>query len=171
MRIVLQHVLHQQRQSAKTFAHIRLAARKPHPDTRRNRDHRASSAAITCRKASVLTVPLTRSLVPLVSSISIEPASCATGAGTDVGSEGKLPKNFTAGAAAIRTGTKPSTCPRLPVSPASLRQRNSKLLAITCRRATADTDAVIVSSKARCRSSSDDRRLVSTTIILSLESF
>ena len=118
---------------------------------------------MTCRKASGFTVPLTRSLMPPTSSISIEPASCAAGA--DVDGAGKL----IAGDAVICTGTKPSSCRRLPVSPASLRQRNSKLLAMPCFLATADTGKCCVSSTARRRSSSDQRRRVSTTTILSLE--
>ena len=164
MRISFQDSLYQQRQSAEALAHIRLAARKPHPDTRRDRNHQFVSAATTCRKASGFTVPLTRSLMPPTSSISMLPAAGVTGA--DVEGEDRLPAQFTAGTdearasrrdVAICTGTKPATtrdplgssvCRRLPVSPASLRQRNSKLLAMPYFRATADTGKCRVSSTA-----------------------
>ena len=71
--------------------------------------------------------------------------------------------------AAIRTGTNGAIDPRLADKPASLRQRNSRLLAIPNFRATAETAMCCVSSTACRRSSSDQHRLVSITTILSLE--
>jgi hypothetical protein len=47
MRVVLQRLLHHQRKAIKSLAHVGVAGRQPHPDARRNRDHRRDSALTT----------------------------------------------------------------------------------------------------------------------------
>ena len=90
--------------------------------------------------------------MPSENSISIVPTSgVAESEASGVVDAGMLITD--AGAAAIRTGTNGAIALRLAERPASLRQRNSKLLAIPYLRATAETGNVRVASTACLRSS------------------
>src|SRR3954469_12571271 len=83
VRIALEHLLHLQRQAVKAAPHVGMAARQPHPCTRRDRDHRRRlplaklfSSADTVKRS---TGPVIRIRPPPANSISMTPAGSAVG--------------------------------------------------------------------------------------------
>src|ERR1700686_3779122 len=70
MRVPADRLLHLQRQPVHAAPHIGAADRQPHPNTRRNRDHRRSRTSSPSRSAEALT-PLPTRTRYLASSISI----------------------------------------------------------------------------------------------------
>src|ERR1700760_3866956 len=70
-RIAAQHLLHLQRQRGEAFAHVGVARRQPHPNSRRNRNHRGSRASMIRRSTSTSTPASTMTRRPPASSISI----------------------------------------------------------------------------------------------------
>src|SRR5262245_8895231 len=84
VRITPQRLLHQQRQSIKTLAHVGVPGRQPHPRPARGRDrHRraAASAAITADTVAGSTAPVIRTRAPPANSISTAPAVATGGTG------------------------------------------------------------------------------------------
>src|ERR1700723_2059912 len=74
MRIALQRLLHDQRKPIESLAHVGAPRRKPHPNGRRDRDHRRDSALTTRASAAVSTSAPTTTRSPPTSAISIRPA-------------------------------------------------------------------------------------------------
>src|SRR5262245_29022577 len=91
VRITPQRLLHQQRQTIKALAHIRVAGRQPNPRAARDRDHRRplplASAFINADTVEASTAPVIRIRPPPANSISITPAvSCDPAGAADAGS-------------------------------------------------------------------------------------
>src|SRR6516162_6682455 len=70
-RIAMQHLLHLQRQRGEAFAHVGVARRQPHPNSRRDRNHRRSRTSMRRPSASTSMPASTMIRRPLVNSISI----------------------------------------------------------------------------------------------------
>src|SRR6516162_8604455 len=70
-RIAMQHLLHLQRQRGEAFAHVGVARRQPHPNSRRDRNHRRSRTSMRRPSASTSMPASTMMRRPLVNSISI----------------------------------------------------------------------------------------------------
>src|SRR5215204_1564580 len=101
--IVAQHLLNLQRQGRKSFAHIRVPGRQPHPHARRDRDHRRSRTSRMRDKAAALTPDPTMMRRPRASTISIRssPAFAKLDAVCGVAT--------LRGSGTITAGTKPGT--------------------------------------------------------------
>lgn len=134
-RIVPQHLLHLQRQRRKALAHIRVARRQAHANTRRQQDHRCRSTLITRPSTTAPTSLPAINRQPPGSSMSIEPAIDAATAGTNL--------------------APPDPWTSVP----HRRHVNSRLGLTSCRLAAIDTDALRskLSATFRRRSSSDLR--------------
>src|SRR3984957_12075632 len=78
MRIALQRLLHDQRKPIEPLAHVGAPRRKPHPNGRRDRDHRRDSALTTRTSAAAPT----RIRSPAASTISMRPTSTRADAST-----------------------------------------------------------------------------------------
>src|SRR5215204_6435646 len=108
MRIALELLLGQQRQSIKALAHVRVAGRKPHPNPARDRNHRRRSlrttAAIAAEAVAASTKPVMRSRAPLANSISIIPGGAAE------------TRSFDATATAAKRTASARTAPAWPVA-------------------------------------------------------
>src|SRR5690349_11929336 len=127
VRVLLERLLHQQRQPIEASAHVGVTGRQPNPYPRRNRDHRRRSpldnAATAAVSAAGSTTPVIRIRVPLANSISIRPAADRT---IDEGS-------------ATRTAAKPAVIFRRLHS--CRRHPYNRLGWMPAARATADTPA------------------------------
>src|SRR6202451_2209354 len=82
MRIALQRLLHDQRKPIESLAHVGAPRRKPHPNGRRDRDHRRDSALTTRASAAASTSAPTRIRSPAASTISMRPTNTRTDAST-----------------------------------------------------------------------------------------
>src|SRR5215216_191232 len=159
VRITLELLLHQQRQSIKTLAHVRMAARQPNPHAARDRDHRRRSppisAAIVADTVATSTEPVIRSRAPVANSISITPQVTASGG------------------ASVATATAANAGTARRRSHNSRRQRYNWLTWIPDCRAIYDATAPGSSVAATIRSLSvrDHRRRRSTDVITSTRAF
>ena len=75
-------LLDEQREPVKALAHVGVARRQPHPNARRDRDHRRDSALTTRASAAASTSASTTTRSPPTRAISIRPAG-ADGAGSE----------------------------------------------------------------------------------------
>src|SRR5215470_6873367 len=85
MRIVLEFLLHQQRQSVEALAHVGVAGCKPYMHAAQDRNHRRRSfvisAAAIADRATLSTWPVMRMRAPLANSTSITPSGAGNPAG------------------------------------------------------------------------------------------
>src|SRR3954454_9254550 len=98
VRIVLEHLLHQERQPVHAFAHVGAAGGEPDPRPTRERDHRPTRARSVAATTAGSGAPEIRTRSPCASSISISPEGTGTASATDGG-----------GAGVISTAAKPGT--------------------------------------------------------------
>src|SRR5882672_2993371 len=162
MRVVPERLLHQERQTIKALAHVRMAGGQPDPRATRDRDHGRrlpfASAFISADTVRASTGPVIRIRPPAANSTSIVPPGSVT-AGT-MGDTG-------AGSAAIATALNAAgTCTR---SQSCWRHRNNWLTWIPAARATSEALAPGSSAAATIRSFSarDQRRRRCTDVITS----
>src|SRR5262245_34900741 len=142
VRIAPQRLLHQQRKTVETLAHVGVAGRQPHPCPARNRDrHRRALARAATAVDTIAgsTAPVIRRRAPQANSISIMPAAVTGGPA--------------AGAIVTAANVEP-----LPARPhRSRRQRYNWLVWMPAARATSDAIAPGSSDAATIRSFSARR--------------
>src|SRR5690606_40116828 len=107
-RVMLQHLLHPQRQRREPAPHVRMARRQPHPNACRDRDHRSVSSPRRIRSSASTSTSrstMTRRPFALSTSIRLLPTTGSDEPGTVAGTSG-----------VINAGTNPSIrmLPRLP---------------------------------------------------------
>src|ERR1041385_7180954 len=157
--IMLELLLHQQRQAVEPFTHVGVAAGKPDPDATRDRNHRRRlarvSALISADTIAPSTGPVIRIRPPVANSTSI--ALLVTGAADPDGS----------GAPTTVTAEKPGADRAGPHN--WRRHRKNWLVAIPAARATSDATAPgsIAAATKRSFSARDQRRRRSTDVITS----
>src|SRR4051794_2117896 len=119
VRIAPERLLHHQRQTIKTFAHVGMACRQPHSRSARDRDHRRplpfTSAFISADTVGTSTAPVIRIRPPLANSISMTPGGSGGDAGETAPTSGATRTGLNAVGVAAR-------------SHSSCRQRNNWLL-------------------------------------------
>src|SRR5436305_520773 len=95
MRIALELLLHQKRQSVEALAHVGVAGRKPYARAARDRDHRRrslrASAVIAADTLAASIGPPMRSRAPVANSTSITPPGKACGASVTAAKAGAAP--------------------------------------------------------------------------------
>jgi hypothetical protein len=103
-----------QRKAIEPLAHVGAPSRKPHPNGRRDRDHRRDSALATRASAAVSTSAPTRIRSPAASTISMRPTSTRADAST--GAAGALSSETLTGKSS-NGSTPPRGASRVPTPP------------------------------------------------------